>query len=221
MIEMGVLAHVMRFAVVDGSHHVPGGAAAGHQVEGGEAARHVERFEIGGRAGRCEPKLLGNHSHRGQHHDRIHLHAADAVFDGVPVIVAVAIRHRQTIVEECHVKFSGFENPGDLLIVIRRHRIVARFRMAPRARQVGAVLRLQESDHRHLPRHAALPVSAERGVTRDRARRPICIRPPARATCPRSRPRPRCPRPCAAARGYIRPRPDRTRRMSLRTVASP
>ena len=156
MIEMRVLPHVVRFAVVDRGDHVPGGAAAGHQIEGGEAARHIERFVIGGRAGRRQSEFLGRHAHRGQHHDRIHLHAADAVFDGVGVIVAVTIRHRQAIVEERHMEFAGFEDPADLLVVIRRHRIVARFRMPPRARQIGAVLRLQESDQHHLPCHAVL-----------------------------------------------------------------
>ena len=59
MLEMRVLAHVVGFAVVDRGDHVPGGAAAGHQVEGGEAARDVERFVIGGRAGRGEAELFG------------------------------------------------------------------------------------------------------------------------------------------------------------------
>ena len=157
MFEVLIASHVVRFAVVHGGDHIPGGTAVGHQIEGGEAARHVERLVIGGRTGRGEPELLGDHAHRGQDHDRIHFHAADAIFDGVGVIVAVAVRHRQPIVEERQVEFSGFEDPGDLLIVIRRHRIVARLRMPPRTRQVGAVLRLQEADHCHLPCHAGLP----------------------------------------------------------------
>ncbi len=157
MLEMGVLAHVVRFAVIDRGDDVPGGAAAGHQVERGEPAGDVERLVIGGRTGRGEAELFGRHAHRGQHHDRIHLHAADAVFDGMGMIVAVTVRHRQPIVEKRHVEFSGLENPADLLIIIRRHRIVARFRMPPRTRQVGAVLRLQKSDHRHLPCHDGSP----------------------------------------------------------------
>ena len=112
MLEMLVAPHIVGFAVVHRSDDVPGGAAVGHQIEGGEAARHVERFVIGGRAGRCQPELLGDHAHRGQHHDRIHLHAADAVFDGVGVIVAVTVRHRQAIVEERHVEFAGLPGSG-------------------------------------------------------------------------------------------------------------
>ncbi len=198
VLEMLIAPHIEGLTVVDGSDDIPCGAAASHQIEGGEPARHVERLEIGGRAGRCEPEFLGDHCHRGQHHDRIHLHAADAVFDGMPVIVAVAIRHRQTIVEESHVKFAGFENPGDLLVIIRRHRIVARFRMPPRTRQIGAILRLQESDQRHLPRHAVLRLSAGSDIMSGRVRRPVCTRPPARAICPRWRPRPRFRQPCVA-----------------------
>ena len=64
---MVLLAHVERFAVVDRRHDVPGGAAVGHEVEGGEAPRHVERLEIGGRAGRGEAELCRDHAHRGQH----------------------------------------------------------------------------------------------------------------------------------------------------------
>ena len=165
MIEMGVLAHIVGFAVVHRCHHVPGRAAARHQIEGGEAARDIERLVIGGRAGRSEAELFGRHPHRRQHDDGIHLHAADAVFDGVGVVIAVAIGHRQPVVEKRHVEFSAFQNPADLLIVIRRHRIIARFRMAPRARQIGAVLRLQEADQCHLPCHAALPVPADCDVT--------------------------------------------------------
>ena len=66
-----------------------------------------------------------------QHDHGIHLHAANVVFDGVGMIIAVAVRHRQPIVEERHVEFAGFENSRDLLVVVRRHRIVARFRMTP------------------------------------------------------------------------------------------
>ena len=219
--EMGVLAHIVRLAVVQRGDDVPGRPPARHQVEGRKTPRDIERFEIGGRSGRAEPELFGGHAHAGQHHDRIHLHAADAVFDGMGVIVAVAVRHRQPVVEKRHMEFAGFQDPADLLVVVRRHRIVARLRMAPRARQIGAVLRLQEADHHHLPCHAALRVPVGRDVMPDRARRRACSRPPARAIFPRWRPRFRCRRPCAAARGYIRPRPDRTRRWSLPTAASP
>ena len=161
VIEMGVFAHVVGFAVIDRCHHVPGGAAAGHQIQRGEAAGDVERFVIGGGAGRGEAEFFGRHAHRRQHDDGIHLHAADAVFDGMGVVVAVAVRHRQPVVEERHVEFSGLQDPADLLIIIRRHRIVARFRVAPGAWQVGAVLGLQEADHHHLPCHAALLWPAE------------------------------------------------------------
>ena len=118
MIEMRVLSHVMGFAVIDRRDHIPGGAASGHQIEGGEPAGDIKRFVIGGGAGRCEAKLFSSHAHRGQDDKGIHLDAADAVFDGMGVVIAVAIRHGQPIVEKRHVEFSGFENPGDLLIVV-------------------------------------------------------------------------------------------------------
>jgi len=54
-----------------------------------------------------------------QYDHGIHLHAANAVFDGVGMIIAVAVRHRQPIVEERRVEFAGFENSRDLLVVVR------------------------------------------------------------------------------------------------------
>ena len=131
MFEMGILAHVERLAVVERRDDVPCRAPAGHEIEGLEAPRHVERLEIGGRGGGAEPQLFGCHAHAGQHDQRVHLHAADAVFDGMGVIVAVAIRHGEAVVEKGHVKLAGFENAGDVPVVIRRHRIVARLRMPP------------------------------------------------------------------------------------------
>ena len=220
MFEMGVLAHVVGLAVIERGDDVPARASARHQIEGGEAARDVERLVIGGRAGRPQPELRRDHAHRGQHDQRVHLHAADAVFDGVGVVVAVTVRHRQAVVEERHVEFAGFEDPGDLLVVVGRHRIVARFRMPPRTRQIGAVLRLQESHQRHLPCHAVLLVRAGLDFISGRVRRPACSRWPAPSVCPRWRPRSRCRRACAAVRGYVRSHRDRTRRVSPPTAAS-
>ena len=131
MLEMGVLAHVERLAVVERGDDVPRRAPTRHQVEGLEAPRDVERLEIGGGGGSAEPELFGRHAHAGQHDQRIHLHAADAVFDGMRMVVAVAVRHGEAVVEERHVEFAGFQDASDLLVVIRRHRIVARFRMPP------------------------------------------------------------------------------------------
>ena len=62
MLEMFVPAHVERFAVVHGGDDIPGGAAACHQIERGEAAGDIERLEIGRRAGRGEAELFGRPS---------------------------------------------------------------------------------------------------------------------------------------------------------------
>ena len=219
--EMGVLAHVERLAVVERGDDVPGRAPAGHQVEGLEAPGDVERLEIGGRGGRAEAELFGRHAHAGQHHQRVHLHAADAVFDRVGVIVAVAVRHGEPVVEERHVEFAGFQDPADLLVVVRRHRIVARFRVPPGARQVGAVLRLQEADHRHLPCHAALPVPRRLKSCEIELGGQFVV------ACQRAQFVPgrvldidAGDAGAAASRGYTRPRPDRTRRWSLPRAAS-
>ena len=75
-------------------------ARLGHEIERGEQPGDVERLIIGGGAGRAEAEPLGRHAHRRQHGDRIHFDATDAVFDGMGVITAVAIRHGQPVVEE-------------------------------------------------------------------------------------------------------------------------
>src|SRR5262249_15195092 len=67
------------------------------------------------------------------------------------------IRHRQAIVKEGDVKLASFEDTGDLLVIFGRMGVIARLRVSPGARQVGAVLRLQKADHHHLPRHIPSP----------------------------------------------------------------
>ena len=157
VLQVLLAPHVERFAIVDRGHHVPGRAPVRHQIERGEAAGDVEGLEVGGRAGGGEAQLRGHRAHGHQHDQRVHLRGADAVFDGVGVVVAVAVGHGQAVVEERHVELAGFEDAGDFLVVVGRMGVVARFRMAPGARQVRAVLRLQEAHHHHLPRHVLSP----------------------------------------------------------------
>ncbi len=80
----------------------------------------------------------------------IHLHATYAVLDGVAVVVAVAVRHRQAVVEEAEVELAFLQHAADGAVVVGGHGVIARFRMTPGAHEVGAVLRLQEPDHDHL-----------------------------------------------------------------------
>ena len=145
-----VAAHVLRFAVVERGDDVPGGAAARHQIEGGEHARHMERLVIAGRIGGAEAEALRRHAHHGEHGDGVELHAANAVLDGVRVIAAVHVRHRQPVVEEAEMKLALLQHAADVPVKIRRPAIGARSRMAPGAGEIGAVLRLQEADQDHL-----------------------------------------------------------------------
>ncbi len=94
------MAHVQRFAVVHRGDDVPGGAAVGQQVEGGEDAGDVERLEIGGGEGGAETEAFGGHAHDGQDGDRVHFDAADAVGDGVGVVAAEQVGHGEAVVEE-------------------------------------------------------------------------------------------------------------------------
>ena len=119
------VAHVERLAVVHRGDDVPGGAAVGHQVEGGEDAGDVERLEIGGGEGGAEAEPLGGHAHDGQDGDRVHLHAADAVGDGVGVVAAEQVGHREAVVEEAEVEFPGLQRAADAAVILGAGEVLA------------------------------------------------------------------------------------------------
>jgi hypothetical protein len=92
------------------------------------------------------------------------------VFPGVPVskydlhelvrpVVAgvmmalIEVGKRQAIIKKRHLDLAVFQGTGDALVVFRGQEIRHRRWMAPRSRQVRAVLRLQKGDQRH---HAVL-----------------------------------------------------------------
>ena len=145
------MAHVRRLAVVQRGDDVPGAAALAHQVQRLEGAGDVEGLEIGGGRRAAEAEAPGRRRHHGQHHHGVELHAADTVLDGVVVVAAIAVGHREPVVEEAEVEFPGLQHPADLLVVVGREEIGAAFRMPPGAGEVGAVLRLEEADEVHLP----------------------------------------------------------------------
>ncbi len=173
------VAHVQRLAVVQRGDDVPGGPPAGHQVERGEHAGDVERFVIGGGIGRGQTEPFRRHAHHGQDGHRVQLDAANAVGDGVRVIAAVTVRHRQTVVEEGDVEFAGFQGARDAAVVLGRGEVGRCLRVAPGADEVGAVLRLQERDQGHLthgvlrcPRWGARDASGVGGVFKSGGRVP-------------------------------------------------
>ena len=86
-------AHVLRFTVIERGDDVPGRAPVGHQIERGEQARHMERLVIARRIGCAETEPLGRHAHDREHGHCVHFHAADAVADGVRVVMPVGVRH--------------------------------------------------------------------------------------------------------------------------------
>jgi hypothetical protein len=156
-----VAPHVPGFAVVQRGDHVPGRAPLAHQIERGEHARHVKRLVVAGRIGRAQAEPLGRHAHHSEHRDSIELHAADAVAHRVGVVVPVHVRHRQPVIEEAEVEFAFLEHAAEVAVVVRRPGIGARLRVAPGAREVGAVLRLQEGDQGHLA-HRRSPSKSSR-----------------------------------------------------------
>ncbi len=172
VLAMRGVAHVQRLAVVHRGDDVPGGAAVGHQVQRLEHARDVERLEVGGGAGRAETQPFGRHAHDGEDGDRVHLHAANAVGDGVRMVAAEAVRHRQAVVEEADMELSGLQHARDVPVVVGGHEVGRRLGMAPGADEIRAVLGLQEGHECHLAHQfllatrcvaAVLPIMARPG----------------------------------------------------------
>ena len=103
------------------------------------------------------------------------------MLDRVAMIVAVAVRHRQAIVEEAEVELAFLQHAADRAVVVGRHGIVARFRMTPGTDEIRAVLRLQETDHDHLahsvaPSREARDHRAESAVRASLPRTVLCER---------------------------------------------
>src|SRR5271169_6710896 len=68
------------------------------------------------------------------------------------------------------MKLAFLEHPADLPVVIRRQGIGARLRMAPRARKIRAILRLQKADQGHLTHYRSpSEIAGAHGGSRDRA----------------------------------------------------
>ena len=93
MLDHLSVAHVLGFAVIERGDDVPSGAAMRHEVERGEYPRDMERLVIARRIGCAETEPLGRHAHDREHGHRVHFHAADAVADGVRVVMPVDVRH--------------------------------------------------------------------------------------------------------------------------------
>jgi hypothetical protein len=144
-------AEVFGFRAVERCHDVPGGAALKHQIHRREDACHVVRLVIGGGIGRAEAQPLCHHPHR--HEDRawVHLHRPHPGGDRLAVLAGIDVGQRQAVVEERHLDLPVLQRARNALVVLRRQKIRHRRRVAPRAGQVRAVLRLQKRDQRHHP----------------------------------------------------------------------
>src|SRR5262249_14701137 len=158
-------AHVLGFAVVERGDDVPGRASGGHQIEGREQARDMERLVIAGRIGRAEPEPLGRHAHDREHGDGIHLHAADAVAHRMVVVVPVYVGHGQPVIEEAEIELSVLEHPAYVPVIVRRPGVGARQWMAPRTRMIRAVLRLQKGDQDHWRRSGSKSTELRASIT--------------------------------------------------------
>ena len=76
--------------------------------------------------------------------------------DGLREAPAVELGHAQAVVEERQLELAGLQHPADAGVVVGRQKIAERVGMAPGAREVRAVLRLQKPDHDHVAHCACL-----------------------------------------------------------------
>jgi len=113
----------------------------------------MERLVIGGGVGHPQPEPLRHHPHRHQDGRGVHLDRAHPRRDRLGMMARIEIGKRQAVIKKRHLKLAVFQRPRYALVVFRGQEIRHCRGMAPRSRQVGAVLRLQKGDQRH---HAVL-----------------------------------------------------------------
>jgi hypothetical protein len=109
----------------------------------------MEWLVIGGGVGHSEPEPLRHHPHCHQDRRGVHLHRAHARGDRLGMMTCIEIGKRQAVIKKRHLDLAVFQRARDALVVFRRQEIQHCRWMAPRSRQVGAVLRLQKGDQRH------------------------------------------------------------------------
>ena len=131
VLRHGVAAHVAGLGIIEGGDDVPGGATAGQRIESGKLAGDMERLVVGGRVGDAEAQPLGRHADRGHAGEGVHLHAANAVGDGLLVVAGLELGHREAVVEKCEVKLAGFQRPADVAIKVGRHEVRAAVGVSP------------------------------------------------------------------------------------------
>lgn len=109
MIQVLIRTEIRRLGIIERGHDVPGHPTAQHQIHGREEARDVERLVIGGRIGQAQPQFRGGHPHDGRDGRCIELDRANTVFDGRTVVVMIAVRNGQTVIEKGQVELARLQ----------------------------------------------------------------------------------------------------------------
>ena len=73
------------------------------------------------------------------------------------MVAAEHVGHREAVIAEAEMEFTGFERLADAAVVFGGGEILAGQRMTPRPDEIGAVLRLQEADQGHLAHRKGSP----------------------------------------------------------------
>ena len=149
-------AEIRGLGVVQRGDHVPGRSPAGHVVEGGEHPGDVKGLEIGRRVGAAKAEPARREPHRGHQGDEIELDHPDPLPERLLHVVAVAVGHREAVVEEGEVELAGLQGAGDALEVLGREEVARGVRVAPRSGVVRAVRRLEKGDELHLARRGTV-----------------------------------------------------------------
>jgi len=62
------------------------------------------------------------------------------------MVARVHVGHRQPVIEEAEMELAFLQHPADVPVIVGGPAVGARFGVTPGARQICAVLRLQEAD---------------------------------------------------------------------------
>lgn len=140
MVEVSGKPEVLRLDGRIGSHNIPTDAAVGQMIQSGKAPGEVVWRVERRRRGRYDPQVARDT--RDDRNDEAGIQPGctlSTASERVTNIVAVAGRSRRIVGKEDEVQFRAFENPTEVLVVLRCEKPGITAWMTPRRMTVGYI----------------------------------------------------------------------------------